>query len=81
MTSRETSKNLDSSDRILSELGYVIDQAKIVKYIVQISDRIHQLKLGDAPSHKIQFLSDQLPLLENKLANLRLIRKQKRINL
>ena len=81
MTSRETSKNLDSSDRLLSELGHVIDQAKIVKYIVQTSDRIHQLKLDNAASHKIQFLSDQLPLLENKLANLRLIRKQKRINL
>ena len=81
MTSRETSKNLDSSDRILSELGHVIDEAEIVKYIIQISDRIHQLKLDNAPSHKIQFLSDQLPLLENKLANLRLIRKQKRINL
>ncbi len=77
MASRAVPKNLDSTDQILSELGHVIDEAEIVKYIVQISDRVHQLKLDNAPSYKIEFLSHQLSLLENKLANLRLIRKQK----
>ncbi len=77
MGSREIPKNLDSTDRILSELGRVIDEAEVVKYIVKISDRIHRLKLSNEPSHKIQFLSEQLSLLEKKLADLRLIRKQK----
>ncbi len=70
--------NTPSTDRILSELDHVIDEAEIVRYIVRISDRIHQLKLDKAPSHKIQFLSEQLPVLENKLASLRKIRQQKR---
>ncbi len=77
MASREVPKPLKSTDRILSELGHVIDEAEIVKYIVQISDRIHRLKLDKAPSHKIELLSEQLSLLENKLTSLRLIRKEK----
>ncbi len=77
MASKQKPNTPNSTDRILSELDHVIDEAEIVKYIVRISDRIHQLKLNKAPSHMIEYQSEQLSLLENKLANLRLIRKQK----
>ncbi len=76
MTSRDASTDPDSTDRLLSDLGHIIDEAEIVGYIVRISDKIHQLKLDQAPPNKIKDLSDQLSLLENKLAGLRLIRRQ-----
>ncbi len=66
MASREVPKPLKGADRILSEVGHVIDEAEIVKYIVQISDRLHQLKLDKAPSHKIQFLSGVLGIFPSR---------------
>ena len=77
MENRDISPDPYDTGRILSELSQVIDEAEIVKYIVRVSDKIHRLKLNKAPSYKIEFLSGQITLLENKLASLRLIRKQK----
>ncbi len=77
MAREDLPKDPDNTGRILSELSHVVDEAEIVKYIVRVSDKIHKLKLDNAPSYKIEFLSGQISLLENKLASLRLIRKQK----
>ena len=76
MTNKDTASDPDSLDRLLLELGHVIDEAEIVKNIVRISDKIYQLKMDEAPPGKIKNLSAQLEPLENRLASLRLIRKQ-----
>ncbi len=77
MSIKDIPQDSDSTDSLLSELGHVIDEAEMVKYIVRISDKIYQLKMDDASPDKINFLSGQLSLLENRLASLRLIRNQK----
>lgn len=77
MDRKVVSKDVDSTDRVLSELGHVIDEAELVKYMVRISDEIHRLKLDNAPSNDIKFLSGQLSLLEDRLARLRSNREHK----
>ncbi len=76
MTSKDAPTDSDNTGRLLADLGHIIDEAELVKFIVRLSDKIYQLKLDEAPSQKIEALSDQLSLLENRLASLRLIRKQ-----
>ena len=60
-----------STDRLLTCLGLAIDEAKLVKSIIESKDMAHKLKNKKPLSEKLSHLNREIEYLELKLAKVR----------
>jgi len=57
--------------RLLSNLDSAIDEAKLVRQLVNLSDNLHKIQAMPNQSGRIEFLRKEISTLEDRLANLR----------
>ena len=62
---------LTSTDRLLTCLGLAIDEAKLVRSIIESKDMAHKLKNEKPLSKKLCQLNREIEYLEVKLAKVR----------
>ena len=60
-----------STDRLLNCLGLAIDEAKLVRSIIESKDRAYQLKKDNPFSDRLIFINREITYLEKKLAQVR----------
>ena len=60
-----------STGRMLSCLGLAIDEAKLVRSLIQSKDMIHQMKAEKSFSDRLNHLNREIKYLEKKLAEVR----------
>lgn len=60
-----------STDRLLTCLGLAIDEAKLVRSIIESKDMAHKLKNEKPLSEKLCHLNREIEYLEVKLAKVR----------
>jgi hypothetical protein len=60
-----------TTNRILANLGFAIDEAKIVRSIVEYSDHLRKIKYVPEASKRAQFIRDEIVRLETKLSQTR----------
>ncbi len=60
-----------STDRLLSCLSLAIDEAKLVREIIQAKNRAHTEKSENSFSHRLALINREIELLEMKLAQVR----------
>ncbi len=56
-----------STDRLLACLGLAIDEAKLVREIVQTKDQVYKEVPADSYSRRLLYLNREIELLEDKL--------------
>ena len=62
---------LASKDRLLTCLGLAIDEAKLVKSLIESKDRAGRLKQNDPFSRQLVYLNREINYLEVKLTQVR----------
>ena len=62
---------LTSKERLLSCLGLAIDEAKLVKLLIESKDRAGKLKQNDPFSRQLVYLNREINYLEVKLTQVR----------
>ena len=62
---------LTSKDRLLTCLGLAIDEAKLVRSLIESKDRAGQLKANDPFSQQLIYLNKEINYLEVKLTQVR----------
>jgi hypothetical protein len=60
-----------STNRLLTCLGLAIDEAKLVRSIIESKDLAHKLKNGKPLSEKLRRLNREIEYLEVKLAKVK----------
>ena len=60
-----------STDRLLTCLSLAIDEAKLVREIIQAKDRANKEKSENHFSHRLILINREIELLEAKLARVR----------
>jgi len=62
---------LTSKDRLLTCLGLAIDEAKLVRSLIESKDRVGKLKENDPSSRQLTYLNREINYLEVKLTQVR----------
>ncbi len=60
-----------TTNRILANLGIAIDEAKIVRSIVEYSDHLRKIEYVPEASRRAQFIRNEIVRLEAKLSQTR----------
>ena len=60
-----------STDRLLACLSLAIDEARLVREILQAKDHAHKLESSPAFAHRLLYLNREIELLEDKLEKVR----------
>ncbi len=61
-----------STDSLLACLGLAIDEAKLVRDIVEAKDQAHKEVSADSYSRRLLYLNREIELLEDKLEKVRI---------
>ncbi len=61
-----------STNRLLACLGLAIDEAKLVRDIVQTKDQVYKEVSADSYSRRLLYLNREIELLEDKLEKVRI---------
>ncbi len=64
-----------NTKRVLANLSLAIDEARLVRKIVELSDYMRRIKFQPDSSKRLEYLSKEIERLEEQLAKTRLLAK------
>lgn len=75
MSQRQVISETASTSRLLNNLSLAIDEARIVRNIVDLSDNLRRIEYSPDSTARIAYLRKEIENLESKLAALRELAK------
>ena len=61
----------NSTEQLLGNLNFAIDEAKLVRSIIELSDQIRRIESAWGPSRRTLYLNREIDRLEAKLSDAR----------